>query len=138
MEAHRTVTREELDTYTKKCRAPEDGKSVVETPENDIKAVEGLLNLPPGSFGKSFITISGDLKACPNCNRNTSFLDILSDGAAFHGNDFIKGVIQGERGCVYNPNSPRPHKCYECKVPSPVITPGYGCGGYACGPGPPG
>ncbi len=132
MEPHKSVTKEELEAYTKETRKPEPGKAIVETPEEEKKVVEGLLGLPVGSFGESFITVRGE-QACPNCKRQTTFLDILNDGAAFHGKEFIKEIIEGKRGFVYNPNPPRPHKCYACGQASSIIVPGYGCNGYNCG-----
>ncbi len=132
MEPHRSVTREELDAHINEARKPEPGKSIIATPPEDTKIVEALLGKAPGSFGESFITVRGD-RTCSNCGRQTTFLDILNDGVAFHGNDFIKNVVEGKRGNVYNPNPPRPHKCYQCGEPSPTTVPGYWCGGYYCG-----
>lgn len=132
-EAHRAISQEEFNTLVEKARQPKKGKIVVDTPADDTKLVEGLLGLPAGTFGKSFITIRGDSTACPSCGRETSFLDIVNDGAAFHGNDFVKDVVQGKRGLVYNPNPPRPHKCYNCGKLSPVEASMYGCyTGYFC------
>lgn len=130
---HHTVSKEELEIHLKDIRKPEPGKSVIETPADDTKLIEEKLGLPAGTFGTSFLTVRGDLKACPNCGRKTSFLDILNDGIANHGKDFIKGVVRGERGCVYNSDPPRPHKCFGCQQASPVVVPGYGCNGYCCG-----
>ncbi len=132
-EPHRSVTKAELQAFVTKARKPEPGKLVIVTPYEDTKLVEELLSLPAGSFGESFITVRADEAKCHNCNRLTTFLDILNDGAIFHGKDFIKDVVQGKRGNIYNPNPPRPHSCYSCRQPSPLVVPSYGCGGYGCG-----
>ncbi len=133
MEPHRSISEEELRVIVEKARQPEPGKLVVVTPDEDTKLVEELLSLAPGSFGESLITVRGDEAKCGSCGRKTSFLDILNDGAAFHGKDFIKDVVQGKRGTVYNPNPPRPHKCYKCGAASPLLVPSYSCHGYGCG-----
>ncbi len=133
MEPHRSISEEELKVIVEKSRQPEPGKLVIVTPDEDIKRVEVLLNLPHGSFGESLITVRGDEAKCGNCGRHASFLDILNDGAAFHGKEFIRNVVEGKRGTVYNPNPPRPHNCFQCGEPSSLIVPGYSCGGYGCG-----
>lgn len=129
---HRAISKEEFDAMVEKARKPEKGKTIVDTPAEDAKLVEQKLGLPAGSFGESFITIKGDLTACSNCGRQTSFLDIINDGTAFHGNEFVKDVVQGKRGIIYNPNSPRPHKCYNCGKPSAVLVFMYTCQFYNC------
>ncbi len=131
MEPHRTVTKEEFDSYVENSLKEEEGKTIIVTPQEDTKLVEELLGLPTGSFGESFIGVRGN-QACPNCDRRTSFLDIVNDGVSFHGNGFIKDVVEGKRGYVYDPNPPRPHKCYKCKEASPVEVLIYRCQGYLC------
>lgn len=133
MEPHKTLTKQEFETWATKARKEEEGKLIVVTPEEDTKLIEKILDKPAGSFGESLITIRGDQTKCSNCGRQTSFLDILNDGLDFHGKEFINGVLDGKRGYVYNPNPPRPHKCYECKQESSVSTPIYVCTWYGCG-----
>lgn len=89
---HHTVSKEELETHLKDIRKPEPGKSIIETPAEDTKLIEEKLGLPLGSFGKSFLTVRGDLKACPNCGRKASFRHIERR----HSNP-RKGFYQG--GC---------------------------------------
>jgi hypothetical protein len=133
MSAHKSMDREEYDAWIAKASAPEPGKCIVPTPREDAAEVEKLLRLAPGSFKDSYIAIREGPKECPKCKRQTSLLDVIGDGAAFHGDDFVKGVIEGKHGIVYNPTPRVNHKCYACKEASPVAVPAYWCPIYGGG-----
>jgi hypothetical protein len=70
------------------------------TPEEDVRRIEKLLGIPPETIGAP-LWLSGDRKACPNCGRHLSWLDIVSSALGeVHEAETIARVILGEQKYV--------------------------------------
>lgn len=88
------------------------------TNDQDVREVEKLLGMPPRTIGAP-LWVSGDSKACPKCQRETNWLDIVSSAlSTVHSREMIARVILGEQKFV-NIEAPRAIadlKCYKCKT----------------------
>src|SRR6516162_5286698 len=47
------------------------------TPDADVRTIEQLLGIPENSIGAP-LWVSGDTRRCPQCQRETNWLDIVS------------------------------------------------------------
>jgi hypothetical protein len=87
------------------------------TSEEDVRQIEELLRMPPKTIGAP-LWVSGDRKHCPNCHRETNWLDIVSSALDHvHSREMIARVILGEQKFV-NTEAPRAIadlKCFKCK-----------------------
>jgi hypothetical protein len=88
------------------------------TSDQDVRTIENLLDIPPKSIGAP-LWVSGDTRNCPQCGRETSWLDIVSSALAkTHQRALLVEVILGERKYV-NVEVPRAIadlSCYNCKA----------------------
>jgi len=86
------------------------------TREADVRKIEELLGMPNETIGAP-LWVSGDRKRCPNCKRETNWLDIVASALGqIHGLQMIARVILGEQKFV-NTDAPRAIaglKCYQC------------------------
>jgi hypothetical protein len=86
------------------------------TCDADVRGVEELLGMKPQTIGAP-LWLSGDSRHCRNCQRETSWLDIVSSALRrVHGREIIAEVILGERKFV---NIEVPHAiedlfCHQC------------------------
>jgi hypothetical protein len=70
------------------------------TPEEDVRRIEEMLGIPSGTIGAP-LWLSGDRRACPNCERRLSWLDIVSSALSeVHEAEMIARVILGEQKYV--------------------------------------
>lgn len=88
------------------------------TSEQDVRAIEELLNMPTKTIGAP-LWVSGDRKRCPKCKRETNWLDIVSSALGqVHSREMIAQVILGEQKFV-NTEAPRAIAglaCFKCKT----------------------
>lgn len=76
------------------------GKDKWVTVDKDVRAIEELLGMRPNTIGAP-LWLSGDSKRCDKCDRETSWLDIVSSALKkVHGKEMIAEVILGERKFV--------------------------------------
>jgi hypothetical protein len=92
------------------------GKERWLTRDDDVREIERLLGMPDRSIGAP-LWVSGDVRRCPKCARETNWLDIVSSALArVHQPRRIVEVILGEQKFV---NVEAPHaiadlRCYSC------------------------
>jgi len=95
------------------------GKERWVTSDDDVRALEKLLGMPPKTIGAP-LWVSGDTKNCRNCGRETNWLDIVASGLSqVHRKEMIVKVILGDRKYV-NVEAPRAIEhlvCFNCKSP---------------------
>lgn len=88
------------------------------TSDEDVRTIEQLLGMPTKTIGAP-LWVSGDSKHCPNCDRETNWLDIVSSALdKVHSREMIACVILGEQKFV-NTEAPRAIadlKCFKCGV----------------------
>ena len=88
------------------------------TSDEDVRTIEQLLGMPPKTIGAP-LWVSGDRKCCPNCDRKTNWLDIVSSALdKVHSREMIARVILGEQKFV-NTEAPRAIadlKCFKCGI----------------------
>ena len=88
------------------------------TPDQDVRAIEKLLGMPPQTIGAP-LWVSGDRKKCHKCRREVNWLDIVSSALKrVHGREMIASVILGEQKFV-NTEAPRAIAglhCFNCGV----------------------
>lgn len=86
------------------------------TPDEDVREIETLLGMPLKTIGAP-LWVSGDRKRCPECDRETNWLDIVSSALdKVHSREMIARVILGEQKFV-NTEVPRAIadlKCFQC------------------------
>jgi hypothetical protein len=86
------------------------------TRDEDVREIEKLLGMPQDTIGAP-LWVSGDQKRCPNCRRETNWLDIVSSAlGAVHARQMIAQVILGTQKYV-NTEAPRAIaglKCFQC------------------------
>jgi hypothetical protein len=88
------------------------------TTDEDVRAIEKILEIPPKSIGAP-LWVSGDTRNCPKCGRETNWLDIVTSAlATTHQRGRLVEVILGDRKYV---NVEVPHaianlKCYNCQA----------------------
>lgn len=76
------------------------GKHRWVTSDADVAAIEELLGLEPRTIGAP-LWVSGDSRHCPSCNREVSWLDIVSSAVrGVHEPGLIASVILGEQKFV--------------------------------------
>jgi hypothetical protein len=88
------------------------------TSDEDVRRIESLLGMPPGTIGAP-LWLSGDEKSCSSCGRLISWLDIVSSGVAgVHSPEMIANVILGDRKYI-NIEAPRAIsgvRCTDCNT----------------------
>ena len=88
------------------------------TCEADVRRLEELLDMPCDTIGAP-LWVSGDSTACPNCERQVNWLDIVSSALeGVHEAPMIARVILGEQKFV-NTEAPRAIagvRCFDCKT----------------------
>jgi len=93
------------------------------TVDGDVREIEKLLGMKPNTIGAP-LWLSGDSKRCRKCERETSWLDIVSSALKkVHGKEMIAEVILGERKFV---NVEVPHAiadlfCHGCGAAIPDL-----------------
>ena len=86
------------------------------TRDEDVRAIEEILGMKPHTIGAP-LWLSGDSRRCAGCQRETSWLDIVSSALKkVHGKEMIAEVILGDRKFV---NVEVPHAiadlyCHQC------------------------
>jgi len=92
------------------------GKEKWVTCDEDVRAIESLLGMKGSTIGAP-LWLSGDSRHCRNCQRETSWLDIVASALKqVHGKELIAEVILGDRKFV---NVEVPHAiadlfCHQC------------------------
>ena len=82
------------------------GRHVWLTIDDDVRKVEELLAMPPGTIGAP-LWLSGDRQQCVKCGRQINLLDIVSSALAnIHSGEMIARVILGDQKFV-NTEAPR-------------------------------
>jgi hypothetical protein len=92
------------------------GKDRWVTSDEDVRAIEQLLGMPPKTIGLP-LWVSGDTRNCTKCGRETNWLDIVSSALSnVHDRKMIAKVILGDRKFV-NVEAPRAIEhlnCFKC------------------------
>ena len=95
------------------------GKERWVTSDDDVRAIERLLGMEPMTIGAP-LWVSGDTRRCPNCGRETNWLDIVASALSrAHDRELLVRVILGEQKYV-NVEAPRAIAgltCYGCQAP---------------------
>jgi hypothetical protein len=95
------------------------GKHKWLTSDEDVREIERLLGMEPEVIGVP-LWVSGDTKNCPQCGRETNWLDIVSSALTdVHSARMIATVMLGEKKFV-NVEAPRAIEglhCHGCKAP---------------------
>jgi hypothetical protein len=89
------------------------------TPEQDVRRLEDLLGMAPGTIGAP-LWVSADERCCSNCGRLVSWLDIVSSAlGGVHSPARIAEVILGERKWVNieAPAAIEGVRCVQCGTP---------------------
>jgi hypothetical protein len=82
------------------------GRHVWLTSDDDVRKVEELLGMPPRTIGAP-LWLSGDRRYCAHCEREISWLDIVSSAVStVHSREMIARVILGDQKFV-NTEAPR-------------------------------
>lgn len=88
------------------------------TRDADVRKVEELLGIPPGTIGAP-LWVSGDRKRCTKCQREVNWLDIVSSAlGSIHAREMIAEVILGSQKYI-NTEAPRAIaglKCFNCRT----------------------
>ncbi|KAG6907303.1 hypothetical protein DXG01_009467 [Tephrocybe rancida] len=98
IDPRKMVSRKKLEEFNKQNLSAKfsEGYVVFEAPDEDIKEMEKLLGIVPGTLGGGhFIKIPEGSEYCGDCGRHYSFLDIAGSGAAVHSGSFMKDVLTG-------------------------------------------
>jgi len=125
------VSKEEFEKIEASSEEKE-GIITVETPDEDARIIERLLGIPKGTLIPTFVDVAEEGRCCANCDRPYSFLDQVSTGLAVHNRQFLKDIVLGTYGYVYNPNPPQKHNCYNCGVPGIISFYSYFYNCYRC------
>jgi hypothetical protein len=91
---------------------------MVETPYEDMRKIEELLEAENGFFSTPYV-IKTKCEYCPNCQRRNNFLDVVTTGLKIHKPKFLLDVFTGKYGHIVND---APHQrcfCYQCGIELP-------------------
>lgn len=95
------------------------GKEKWVTSDEDVRLIECHLGMGPKTIGAP-LWVSGDTRYCPNCNREISWLDIVTSSLREqHSQELLINVILGDNKFV-NIEAPRAIKdvvCFKCETP---------------------
>jgi hypothetical protein len=81
------------------------------TSDQDVRTIERLLDVPVKTIP---LWISGDTRHCPNCGRETNWLDIISSAVVqVHAKELLIRVILGDKKFV---NTEAPVQSLICSV----------------------
>ena len=89
------------------------------TPERDVRRLEELLGMNPGTIGAP-LWVSADSRRCEKCDRIVSWLDIVASALSdVHSATQIAKVILGDRKWVNieAPAAIEGVRCIECGTP---------------------
>ncbi len=95
------------------------GKEKWVTSHEDVRTIERLLGMKPRTIGAP-LWVSGDTRQCPQCGRETNWLDIVASALTqVHAKALLVKVILGDKKYI---NVEAPHAiqnlfCYQCKAP---------------------
>lgn len=92
------------------------GKERWITTDNDVRAIEKLLEIPSGAIGAP-LWVSGDTRRCRQCDRETNWLDIISSALSrTHSRNMLIAVILGNKKFVNTevPDAIPDLTCYAC------------------------
>jgi len=89
------------------------------TPDEDVRRLEDLLGMSPGTIGAP-LWVSADEEACTECGRRPTWLDIVDSSLqGVHPPEMVARVILGEQKYV-NIEAPRAIegvRCIDCEAP---------------------
>ena len=101
MAGTRVVNKSEFDLFVVKSvnhLLPEE--TVVFTPEEDIRIVEGLLDMEPGSLQPNHsMTFIKGFEQC-GCGRKFSWLDIINTALLTHPPAMMRNALSGNMGYI--------------------------------------
>jgi hypothetical protein len=118
--ATRKVSRELFQqVYDSPASLP--GKERWVTVDADVRTIEKLLGIPTGTIGAP-LWVSGDTRHCPECDRETNWLDIVSSALSdVHNRRMLAQVILGDQKFV-NIEAPRAIADLTCSGCGTTIT----------------
>lgn len=94
------------------------GKEKWVTKDEDVRRLEELMGMPRQTIGAP-LWVSGDVRNCPTCGRETNWLDIVSSALeTVHAKGMITRVLLSEQKFV-NVEAPAAIKhlhCFNCKA----------------------
>jgi hypothetical protein len=95
------------------------GKERWVTCDKDVREIECLLGMDSKTIGAP-LWVSGDTRCCPNCGRETNWLDIVGSALTqVHSKEMLAKVILGTKKYI-NVEAPRAIAdlvCYQCQTP---------------------
>lgn len=99
------------------------GKEKWVTSHEDVRTIEQLLGIKPKTIGAP-LWVSGDTRHCPNCGRETNWLDIVSSALSqVHAQKLLVQVILGDKKYVNveAPSAIANVSCYQCHASIPDL-----------------
>ncbi len=126
----RFVSKQEFDARVKEDCRPREGCIVLTTSDDDIRQTEELLAVPAGSLQNHNFSIQTEQSHCQQCNRQTSWLDIIASATSAHSKAFLARMLLAEDKYMVTDVVP-PLSCFNCKQPI-TGNHSYNCCNYAC------
>ena len=96
----------------------EEGMATVETPAEEMRQIEALLEAPEGFFSVPYV-VRTKMEACPNCSRRNTFLDVVKTALAVHTPAFLRDVFTGKHGHIINSAPTQRCECFGCGLELP-------------------
>ena len=112
----RFVSKQEFDARVKEDCRPREGCIVLTTSDDDIRQTEELLAVPAGSLQNHNFSIQTEQSHCQQCNRQTSWLDIIASATSAHSKAFLARMLLAEDKYMVTDVVP-PLSCFNCKQP---------------------
>lgn len=105
-----------VETFFKES---EQGMVTVETPAEEMRMIEELLEAPLGFFSVPYV-VRTRLESCPNCSRRNTFLDVVKTALAVHTAEFLRDVFAGKHGHIVNSAPSQRCECFDCGIELPL------------------
>jgi hypothetical protein len=118
------------DEFRRVVRLLDEQPDVTDTPSEELRFIEGRLDLPMGHLDHFRITTTNGRGGC-ECGRVTTALDIVTTALVrqTHQYGLIRGALIGLRNTLEFADNGRQGECYACG--RPVVAFSYWTNGYA-------
>ena len=123
------VSKDVFDQHSAEIWVQSEDHIITITSNEETVIIEKLLDIPAGEpeLGPSQLKRPKGGEACSSCGRQYTFLDITNTAASggVHDKQFLKDIITGAHGYVYNVGTVQRISCYNCGIDG--IRPYSGC-----------